>query len=596
MASTDPELYFAEDGAPRSGRFGDIYYSLQDGLSESRAVFLTGCHMPDIWTGLSDFTLLELGFGTGLNIAAVMDLWAQTRPAGGHLHIFSIEGFLMSAEDAGQALAAWPELAAFTQALLAQWPKARRGFHYMDFPQWGVSLTLGLMDVRAALTAWEGKADAVFLDGFSPALNPDMWADDVFALIAGRTKNGARLATFTVAGFVRRGLQAAGFTVEKRPGFGRKRERLEAVSGGEVLQAIAPRPKKVAVIGAGIAGCALVHEARQLGLEIDLFEAQAIGAGASGNAAALVTPRLDAGDNDISALFADAFAYAAALYRRLCPQAILGEGVYQCEATPRDASRFERIARQAGFTAADLSLFAAGNAADMPQAAGICLNTALWVKPAEILRALLGTQESISGQVTGYRRTDGGYELKTASDAIHAGYDAVIIACGDGIFDLADYRTRYDLRPVRGQLEIVTDPIPLESALSWGGYAIPLADGFLFGATHEREDRSTEVREADRARNLDSLAKAMPDRAARVSGGPFRARASIRVMTRDYLPVVGAANEGVWLLTGLGARGFCLAPLLAKALLNQIIGVPSALPRVTKKWLDPRRFLSGSDV
>lgn len=595
MSDHDPDLYFAEDGAPRSGRFGDIYYSLQDGLSESRAVFLAGCHMPDIWANRRDFTLLELGFGTGLNIAAVMALWTQNRPTGGHLHIFSIEGFLMKAGDAGQALSSWPELAPFAEALLAQWPKARRGFHYMDFTEWGVSLTLGLMDVRAALTAWEGKADAVFLDGFSPALNPDMWADDVFTLIEGRAKAGARLATFTVAGFVRRGLQAAGFTVEKCPGFGRKRERLEAVLDGE-MQPIEPRPKKLAIIGAGIAGCALVHEARQLGLDVDLFEADDVGSGASGNVAALVTPRLDAGDNEISALFADAFTYASALYRRLCPHAILGEGVRQYEATPRDASRFERIFRQDIFAAGDLSLFPAAGGTDMPAAAGISLNTALWVKPPEILQALLGPQVTIAGRVTAFRRTEAGHEVETASGAIHAGYDAIILACGDGMFDLADYKARYDLRPVRGQLECVNDPVPLESALSWGGYAVPMPDGFLFGATHEREDRGTDVRAADRRRNLDSLALAMPERAARIEGGGFQSRASIRVMTRDYLPVVGPTEAGVYLLTGLGARGFCLAPLLAKAVLNQISGPPSALPVSTKNMLDPRRLLMRKSV
>ena len=590
MSDHDPELYFADDGAPRSGRFGDIYYSLQDGLSESRAVFLSGCHMPQIWAEKSDFTLLELGFGTGLNIAAVMALWAQTRPAGGYLHIFSIEGFLMSAADAGKALASWPELAPFADALLAQWPKARRGFHYMDFPQWGICLTIGLMDVRAALKAWEGRADAIFLDGFSPALNPDMWAEDVFGLIAERANGGARLATFTVAGFVRRGLQATGFTVEKCPGFGRKRERLEAMVIGDTPRVVT-RPKKLAVIGAGIAGCSVVHAARQLGLDTDLFETQEPGAGASGNAAALVTPRLDAGDNDISGLFADAFAHASGLYRRLCPNAILGEGVHQCEITAKDASRFERIARQTGFASGDTCLFGAGEAVDMPEASGITLKTALWVQPAQILSAFLAGQTVLTEHITGYRRKGASYGLETASGRVLEGYDAIIFACGDGIFDLADYQSRYDLRPVRGQVEIVSDPVPLHNALSWGGYAIPLGDGFLFGATHEREDRGAEVRGADRVRNLDSLAKAMPERAIRIADGPFKSRASIRVMTRDYLPVAGPAEEGIYLLSGLGARGFCLAPLLAKALLLQIIGVSSALPQPVKKMLDPRRLL-----
>ncbi|MGA9659767.1 MAG: tRNA (5-methylaminomethyl-2-thiouridine)(34)-methyltransferase MnmD [Asticcacaulis sp.] len=591
MSSNDPQLYFAEDGAPRSARFDDIYYSLQDGLSESRAVFLNGCHMPQVWGGRSDFTVLELGFGTGLNIAALMQLWSQTRPSGAHLHIVSVEGYLMSREAAAQALANWPELAPFSEALLAQWPKARTGFHYMDFPAWGISLMIGLMDVRLALSAWAGKADAIFLDGFSPALNRDMWAEDVLALIAQKSKPGARLATFTVAGFVRRGLQAAGFDVEKCPGFGRKKERLEAILAGELTDG-ATRPHKMAIIGAGIAGCALVHQARLMGLEADLFDAEGTGTGASGNMAALVTPRFDAGDNEISALFADAFAHASGLYQRECPHAILGTGVHHLEATPRDASRHARIAAQAGFAPGDMALFKAGALPEMPEACGLTLNTGLWIRPTDVLACLLADQQPIIEKIVDFQQNEGGsYTLLSVSGARFDGYDAVILTCGEGLFDLKTYAQSYELRPVRGQVEWVADTQPLRAALSWGGYAIPMDGGFLFGATHERDDRSTDVTQADRTRNLQSLALAMPERAERIKNGPFRSRVGIRVMTRDFLPMCGEIGNGLYMLSGLAARGFCLAPLLAKDLLATVTGAPSALPLTIRPRLQPRHSM-----
>ena len=580
LTDNDPGLFFADDGAPRSARFGDIYYSLQDGLAESRAVFLGGCHLPDAWREREGFTVLELGFGTGLNIAALMQLWAAERPAGASLHIFSIEGFLMDAAAAGRALAAWPELEPFATALLRQWPAPRHGFHHMDFPQWGVSLTLALSDVRTALGAWQGAADAVFLDGFSPALNAEMWSEEVLALVGRRCRPGARLATFTVAGAVRRGLQAAGFAVEKCPGFGRKRERLEAVftadhAGSRTDVARVGTVRRVAVVGAGIAGCALVWQARLLGLEVDLFDAEGVGAGASGNAAALVTPRLDAGDNAISALFADAYAYAGALYRRLCPQAIVGEGLSQVAAGPRDVSRFARIARQAIFTPGDLEPFAVGDDADAPGEAGIRINRALWVRPPQVLEALLDGRPVDIRQVS----------------AMPEGYDAVILACGDGIFDLPETRGRFDLGPVRGQVEFAPAAEAPQRALSWGGYAVPLGmgrknGGLLFGATHERGDRGVDVREADRTRNLDSLARIMPQHVAAIAAQELQSRASIRVMTRDYLPAMGQVAPGVYVLTGLGARGFCLAPLLAKALLADLTGASQPLPAATQNLLN----------
>ena len=192
---------------------------------------------------------------------------------------------------------------------------------------------------------------------------------------------------------------------------------------------------------------------------------------------------------------------------------------------------------------------------DLPRGDGLRLNRALWVRTHDVLTALLNGQAPLISKI---------------SD-IPDGYDAVILACGEGIFDRPDVVDRFDLRPVRGQVEYAPAMVAPHRALSWGGYAVPLDGGVLFGATHERGDRGTDVRDTDRARNLESLAKILPERAAEFAAFPLQSRASIRVMTRDYLPAMGQVSPGLYALTGLGARGFCLAPLLAKALLADII-------------------------
>ncbi len=583
----DPQLYFAEDGTPRSARFGDIYYSPQDGLSESRAVFLQGCGLPDAWKAGGHFSVLELGFGTGLNIAALMQLWLGNRPASGHLHIFSIEGFLMTADAAGAALANWPELDTFREALLARWPKARHGFHHMDFPHWGISVTIALMDVRAALIAWGGAADAIFLDGFSPALNPDMWSEDVFHLIANHSRPGARLATFTVAGFVRRGLQAAGFAIEKRPGFGRKRERLEAVFPGAFPAEVSP--KRIAVIGAGIAGASVAYHAARLGIQADIFEAAGAGAGASGNPAALVTPRLDAGDPVIAGLFADAHVYATELYAREWPESVIATSVCHCEGQPRDAARFDRLADQPVFAAGALSRFGKADAAEVPEAAGLIMRDAMTVAPAAVLKGLLAGKTVIVDAVADVTPQEDGVHVRTASGTQHV-YDAVVIACGDGVFNLGSVAADYQLRPVRGQVEAVSSDSRPERGISWGGYLAPSPDGFVFGATHDRDDRDTAPRETDRERNLEGLRTHLPQIANALEGKAISSRASVRVTTRDHLPLAGEIGPGIHALTGLGARGFCLAPLLARDIVTRITGAPSCLPVTVGHRLTPSRL------
>ena len=141
----DNSLDWSAPGGPRSPRFGDVYYSLEDGLAESRAVFLAGCGLPDAWSKRRRFTVAELGFGTGLNIAALLHLWRESR-TGGRLNIFSIEGFPVTREDAARALSAWPGIAEAARALLDRWPPGTPGFHRIDLPDWNATLDLAVGD------------------------------------------------------------------------------------------------------------------------------------------------------------------------------------------------------------------------------------------------------------------------------------------------------------------------------------------------------------------------------------------------------------------------------------------------------------------
>ncbi len=222
------EIAWGADGAPRSARFGDVYFDAADGLAESRAVFLEGCGLPEAFAGRDRFQVAELGFGLGLNILALWALWAATPDAPTALHVTSFEIAPPAEADIARAAARWPEIAPLAEHLTSSgWPPPA-GFstrRLVDGPA-TLDLTLGVGDANALLPAWSGAADAWFLDGFAPAKNPKMWAPALLAAVFARTAPGGRFATFTAAGWVRRALEEAGFAVDKRPGYGRKRERL----------------------------------------------------------------------------------------------------------------------------------------------------------------------------------------------------------------------------------------------------------------------------------------------------------------------------------------------------------------------------------
>ncbi len=215
MSDQHADLDWRDNAIPVSTRFDDPYFSLDNGLAETRHVFLDGNGLPTRFS--PGFHIAELGFGTGLNLLTAWMTWDQSGQDT-HLQFTSFEAYPMSAEEMERALSAFPALATYASRLVAAYDEdqtlASLG---------GINAKVVLGDARETLRAEAFQADAWFLDGFSPAKNPELWDSDLLAQVGTHTKPGGTAATYTAAGFVRRNLEAAGFSVERIPGFGRKR-------------------------------------------------------------------------------------------------------------------------------------------------------------------------------------------------------------------------------------------------------------------------------------------------------------------------------------------------------------------------------------
>ncbi len=215
MQDQSAHIAWRDGDLPVSTRFDDPYFSLQGGLAETAHVFLAGNGLPARFR--DGFHIAELGFGTGLNLLAALHLWRSTGQSG-RLHFTTFEAFPMTAPEMLRAQAAFPELTALSAELAPFWRDSAEEFSLPD-----LQFTMIHGDARQTLQAWQGEADAWFLDGFSPAKNPEMWEEALLAEVGQHTAPSGTAATYTAAGFVRRGLQAAGFEVERCQGYGSKR-------------------------------------------------------------------------------------------------------------------------------------------------------------------------------------------------------------------------------------------------------------------------------------------------------------------------------------------------------------------------------------
>lgn len=220
MQDQQARITWRDGDVPVSTRFDDPYFSLEDGLAETRHVFLAGNDLPARFR--DGFHIAELGFGTGLNLLAALHAWRAAGMAG-RLRFTSFEAFPMAPGDMHRAQGSFAELAGLACELAPHWTGGAQKIVLAD-----LEFTLVEGDARDTLSPWQHKADAWFLDGFSPAKNPELWQPALIAEVAQHTVEGGTIATYTAAGFVRRGLEAAGFSVSRVAGYGRKRHMIRA--------------------------------------------------------------------------------------------------------------------------------------------------------------------------------------------------------------------------------------------------------------------------------------------------------------------------------------------------------------------------------
>ena len=590
-----PELREEGNGTLHSLRFNDLYCSREGGIAETHHVFLAGNGLPQRFQHKQRFVIGETGFGTGLNfIVAATEFLAQA-PKHHHLHYISFEAYPLTPSMLVSHHRTLPsEYGAMRDALLTHYPLRVPGLHRVALGR--VMLTLGIGDARALIKELgEGTVDAWFLDGFAPAKNPELWEDALLQDIAHTSAHGATLATYTAASAVRRSLTAAGFTLETRNGFGRKREMLVgrlAKAHHASTAKIAHKP--IVIIGAGIAGAALADAFVRRSIPVTVLDAHTVASGASGNPVAALYPQITKRWNVAAAWHMAAFGYTRHWLQRLQEN---GKDVYfslhgmaKLTTTAEEEEKFRQLETN---LALDPAIARFMEAQSLSARLGVRVNHAgLWLEAAGFLapRSVCETlvrQEGIllreNCQVNSLEANARSVALTLASGEV-MNASMVILASA---YDTARLLPGLPLQRTGGQVSFLRAPqLKLSHVLSHSGYVMPYADQYLIGATYDHADFSGDVTQANHEKNLESLHAHVPDLAAlTITGG----RSSVRAATRDRLPYVGAVSERLYLATGFGSRGMISAPFAAEMIAAELCGEPPLVQRVIRDAVQPSR-------
>ncbi|MDO8348032.1 MAG: bifunctional tRNA (5-methylaminomethyl-2-thiouridine)(34)-methyltransferase MnmD/FAD-dependent 5-carboxymethylaminomethyl-2-thiouridine(34) oxidoreductase MnmC [Rugosibacter sp.] len=646
------ELAATGEGTPFSPLYDDVYHAAAGGLAQARQVFLGGNDLPARWLGAEHFTIGETGFGLGLNFLATWQAW-QAAGAPCRLDYVALEKHPFRRDNLARALARFPELGAPAAELVSCWPPLIPGFHRLHFAGGRLTLTLLFGDAPHLLPQLVACFDALYLDGFAPAKNPEMWSAALLSALTRRCHDGTTLATWSVAGDLRRTLEHLGWTLERRPGFGGKREMLVAsrplaVSpSATARRAFFARPpcsavaspaptfpapgageRKAIVIGAGLAGAAISERLASRGWRVELFERNPAPAQeASGNPAGILLPLLTKDDALAGRLSRACYLYALRRLAGLPGVRWSPCGVLQIA---RDDAHedLQRATIDGQHLPTEFAAFLARDAAatlvGRPLAqGGWWFPGGGWVAPASFCIALLAAAgEHVRAHygvaVTRITRAAGSWQAFAADGKLLAEAPHLILANAQAASALLPHPIPLTLTPIRGQISYLPPAaigVPaLRHVLCRNGYLTPPDAGTAcLGASFDRDDQDIAMRSADHRGNLQRLEELLPGilagTAASIDAGQLEGRVGIRTATRDRLPLVGALpapmtaeqasrltlatlprEKGLHVLLGLGARGMVWAPLLAELLASQMADEPLPLECGLADAVDPARF------
>jgi tRNA 5-methylaminomethyl-2-thiouridine biosynthesis bifunctional protein len=626
------------DGAPYSERYGDVYASRDGALGQARHVFLAGVGLPEAWHGHNQFVVLETGFGLGINFLVTWQAWRADPQRPRRLHFVSVEKHPLAAEDL--LAAAPPDVRPLAEALVRQWPLPMAGLHRLEFDGGDVCLTLALGDARDLLPQLVLGADAIFLDGFAPSRNPEMWEPALLKAIGRCARPGARLATYTTAKSVRTALVAAGFDLHVRPGYASKREMLcgRYAPRWRVRRHEPPPPyageRSAIVIGAGLAGSTCAHALSRRGWAVQVIErATAPASGASALPWGLLHPQMATDDAPLARLTRVGVATThAALARSVPTGEVDGQPIVQCsgvfqmadgDATwARWQSAIARLGMPRDYVEVLDQAMAAQRVGMAPGRGGLWWPQGALVSPARWCGALLadGTK-MLRGDVDRLGMGRAGWTALDAEGHVLAAAPMVIVAAALASPALLGM-TRARVQTIRGRIAFL-DPAPfanLRAPITGDGYLLRDPDGGVAaGATYEitlpGDGSETSLSEARALQsNLERVQRLLATPPVVDAFGSFD---GLRCVARDRLPLAGAVPDeiaaravgrdlrgghladvprqpGLFACFALGSRGLTLAPLLAELIAASIEGEPLPIERALAGVVDPARFLLDS--